>query len=108
MTTLAELEQRVEEAGAIARALDAEYMALVEAQLALHPKVRAATVAACEARAAMDTARRGGPLAPEDVMAALVDAGLTDARRDFTVEPVTMVVPLPYQVQVKPATQEGD
>jgi hypothetical protein len=106
MTTLAELEQRVKETEAAYRAVTEEELALSEAHSAVFPKVKAAAIAQSEARAALETARRGGPLAPEVVAEALREAGY-DHVEDFIVEPATTTVPLPYQVRVRPATREG-
>jgi hypothetical protein len=105
--TMAELEQRFKEAAEASSALTAEHLALTEAQLALHPKIKAAMVAEASARAAWETARRGGPLEPEEVAEALRQAGRNDPERLFAFERAGSLAALPYAVWVRPLTRAG-
>jgi hypothetical protein len=105
--TIAELERRYKEAEAAHLALLDEQAALTEAQRALHPKRKVAARAAAAARAAWETARRGGPLEPAEVAEALHQAGYNDPASLFVFERAVYLAPLPYAVWVRPLTREG-
>ena len=107
-TTVAELEQRVDEARAACRAASEASRAASEALIAALQKDKEAMAAETEARAAWETARRGGPLEPAVVAAELRRTGLHDVERLFVFERAGYSAPLPYEVWVRPLTPEGE
>lgn len=106
-TTIAELEQRLEESDRAHLALCTEEQALSAALVAHLQKVKASAVTAAAARAAWETARRGGPLEPQAVTEELRRAGLSDPEGLFVFERAEVLAPLPYAVWVRPRTLEG-
>lgn len=104
---VADLEQRLEEADAAHLAMLDEQQALLQTQIAFYPKLKASVQTAAEARAAWETARRGGPLEPGAVAADLRRAGLHEPEQLFHFERAGQLAPLPCTVWVRPRTPEG-
>ena len=109
-STIADLEQRYKDADAAYLALLDEQTVLSDAQLAFFPRLHAGAVAATEARAAWETARRGGPLEPGEVLETLRREGAWEPEQFtalFLVERAAALAPLPYAIWIRPRTREG-